>query len=222
MSLNLAELRAANKARDAEWVSGGAKLSLSFRGNELAGEIGEACNVIKKLEREQLGLVGSRATVWDLADELADGVICIDLIAMDLGIDLGASIAVKFNGTSEKRGLKTMLVPSQALADVVAERRRQVEAEGWTAEHDDSHDKGEMVAAAVNYAAAAVITTCLGGERYKAGPPLDNMGWAIGWRWAPHWWKPGTVRRMLVKAAALIIAEIERLDRADARKAGRS
>jgi len=222
MSLNLLELRAANKARDAEWVTGGAKLSLSFRGNELAGEIGEACNIIKKLEREKLGLVGSRASVWDLADELADGVICIDLTAMDLGIDLGPTIIRKFNATSQKRGLKTMLTPSQAVADVLAERRRQVEVEGWTADHDDGHDKGEMGAAALNYAAAAVITTCLNGDRYMAGPPLDSMGWAIGWRWAPHWWKPGTVRRMLVKAAALIIAEIERLDRAAARKAGRS
>lgn len=219
MSLNLLELRAANKARDAEWVTGGAKLSLAFRGNELAGEIGEACNVIKKLERESLGLVGSRATVEDLAEELADGVICIDLIAMDLGIDLGPTIVGKFNGTSLKRGLKTMLAPSQAVADVLAERGRQVDVEGWTADHDDTHDKGEMTAAALNYAAAAVITTCLNGERYKAGPPLDSMGWAIGWRWARHWWKPGTARRMLVKAAALLIAEIERLDRAAARKA---
>ncbi|MCP4564039.1 MAG: hypothetical protein GY873_30235 [Bosea sp.] len=114
-----------------------------------------------------------------------------------------------------------MLLPSQAVADVLAERRRHVEGEGWTAEHDDGHDKAEMAAAALNYTAAAAITVALGGDRYKAGPPLDSMGWAIGWRWAPSWWKPGPVRRMLVKAASLIIAEIERLDRAAARKAGR-
>lgn len=220
--MNLLELRAANKARDAEWVSPGAKLSLSFRGNELAGEIGEACNVIKKLERERLGLVGSRATVEDLADELADGVICIDLIAMDVGIDLGPAVVRKFNGTSVKRGLKTMLLPSQAVADVLAERHRQVETEGWTPEHDDDHDNGGLARAALNYTAAASLAQTSDGRAFVGGPPLEAWGWRLAWPWDRKWWKPGAVRRMLVKAAALIVAEIERLDRAEARKAVRS
>jgi len=75
----------------------------------MAGEVGEACNVIKKLERERMGIRGSRATVEQLAEELADVVICADLIAMKEGIDLMASVAIKFNKTSEKVGLKTRM-----------------------------------------------------------------------------------------------------------------
>lgn len=85
----------------------------SYRGNELAGEVGEACNVIKKLERERLGIAGSRDTVAHLGQELADVVICTFLVAMEYPeINLDREVALKFNATSEKIGLKTrMLVP---------------------------------------------------------------------------------------------------------------
>jgi len=33
------------------------------------------------------------------------------------------------------------------------------------------------------------------------------------WPWAEHWWKPRTPRENLIRAAALIISEIERIDR---------
>jgi NTP pyrophosphatase (non-canonical NTP hydrolase) len=101
-------LRAANVARQAEWDTGN-QITLAYRGNELAGEVGEACNIIKKVERERMGIAGSRATVEQLAEELADVVICTDLIAMQAGIDLDAAVAAKFNATSEKVGLKTRL-----------------------------------------------------------------------------------------------------------------
>lgn len=105
---HLKTLREANIKRDREWASG-AKISLSFRGNELAGETGEACNIIKKLERHLLGLKGSRTTVDKLEEELADVVICTDLIAMDLNIDLVEAIQAKFNASSDKNGLSTRL-----------------------------------------------------------------------------------------------------------------
>jgi NTP pyrophosphatase (non-canonical NTP hydrolase) len=101
-------LRLANTARQAEWDAGN-QLTPAYRGNELAGEVGEACNVIKKLERERLGIKGSRDTVEHLAEELADVVICTDLIAMEFGIDLQQAVRDKFNATSEKVGLKTRL-----------------------------------------------------------------------------------------------------------------
>lgn len=102
------KLRVANIERHREWWIGVGP-TLAFRGVELAGEAGEACNVIKKLEREALGLKGSRATVEQLADELADVVICVDLIAMDMKIDLDHAVAAKFNKTSKARGLATMM-----------------------------------------------------------------------------------------------------------------
>lgn len=104
-------LRRANEKRHVErWKGDGVKeVTLEFRGNELAGEVGEACNVIKKLARARLGIMGSRSSVADLADELADVIICADLIAMDLGFDLGAAVAAKFNKTSEKLNLVTRM-----------------------------------------------------------------------------------------------------------------
>lgn len=101
-------LRAANEHRQRYWDNG--SLDLAFRGVELAGEAGEALNVIKKLERERRGVAGSRATLDQLADELADVVICADLIAMAEGINLDEAIARKFNATSVKVGLPTRLV----------------------------------------------------------------------------------------------------------------
>lgn len=101
-------LRAANAARQLEWDAGN-QITAAYRGNELAGEVGEACNVIKKLERQRMGIRGSRSSVAELADELADVLICADLIALHYGIDLEAAVARKFNATSEKVGLSTML-----------------------------------------------------------------------------------------------------------------
>lgn len=115
----LADLQAANIVRDAEWrPKDKPPLDLSFRGNELAGEVGEACNFIKKLERERLGWPGSRATKEQLAEELADTVICASLAAMTADIDLMRAVAAKFNATSQKMGLATRLPgePSQKMA----------------------------------------------------------------------------------------------------------
>ena len=104
--LSFSKLRRKNIQRQHEWDSNN-QISLSYRGNELAGETGEACNIIKKLERERLGIKGSRATKKQLADELADIIICADLIAIHEGIDLEQAVRDKFNATSEKIGLKT-------------------------------------------------------------------------------------------------------------------
>lgn len=109
----LEALRAANVARQAEWCPDQIP-DLSFRGNELAGETGEACNVIKKLERERQGWAGSRASLAQLAEELADVIICVDLVAQQTGIDLWSAVVAKFNATSEARGLGTMLADTPA------------------------------------------------------------------------------------------------------------
>lgn len=101
-------LRVANQIRQDIWP-GADKITPAYKGNELAGEVGEACNVIKKLERERLGIAGSRDTVHHLAEELADVVICADLIAERYGIDLWSAIKSKFNSTSTKVGLEVFL-----------------------------------------------------------------------------------------------------------------
>lgn len=76
---------------------------------ELGGEAGEVLNVCKKLVRERIGAPGSRATTADLAEELADVIICCELVAAQEDIDLGSSVISKFNKTSQKVGLKTRL-----------------------------------------------------------------------------------------------------------------
>ena len=106
--MNLEVLRKANIERQQEWDPSN-KIDLSYRGNELAGESGEVSNVIKKLERERLGIRGSRDTLEHLAEELADVIICVDLIAAHTGINLSDAIKNKFNATAEANGLETKI-----------------------------------------------------------------------------------------------------------------
>jgi hypothetical protein len=98
---------------------------------------------------------------------------------------------------------------SQAATDVLAERRRQIDAEGWTPEHDDEHSHGEMARAAAAYAMAAAADAS---EHISVVGYLDLAAHKV-WPWDRKWWKPTTPRCDLVKAAALILAEIERRDR---------
>jgi NTP pyrophosphatase (non-canonical NTP hydrolase) len=102
------KLSVANAVRQAEWDPDD-RITLSYRGNELAGETGELCNVLKKLERERFGMRGSRATKEQAGEELADVIICASLIANMLDIKLWPAVVAKFNASSEKLGLKTRL-----------------------------------------------------------------------------------------------------------------
>lgn len=123
------DLREANIIRQREWDPLD-RISTAYRGNEFGGEAGEALeeaiayllnlirlsksagklqNLVKKLEREKLGIPGSRTSADDLAKELADVIICTDLIAMDADVDLWKAVRDKFNATSEKVGLKTKI-----------------------------------------------------------------------------------------------------------------
>lgn len=55
------------------------------------------------------GIKGTTATMEDVADEMADAIISLDLLASEMGIDLGEAVARKFNRTSVKYDLKTRL-----------------------------------------------------------------------------------------------------------------
>lgn len=114
---------------------------------------------------------------------------------------------------------------TQAALDVLAERQRQMDVEGWTAEHDDLHMRGELAAAAASYVTNAIIRTRMVGEGYSAELIEELSAKArtpTTWPWSPSWWKPaGGTRRVLVKAAALLLAEIERIDRRAEREGGR-
>ena len=98
------------------------------------------------------------------------------------------------------------------LAEIAVERARQVTEEGWTPEHDDQQQQGELAIAAAAYAEHA--------GRFDDGPgytSTEPRRLPARWPWAWSWWKPQNRRRDLVRAAALIVAEIERIDRAEGR-----
>ena len=75
----------------------------------MAGEAGEACNVIKKIRRGDYVGESPEATRRRLADELADVVVYADLIASKRGIDLGKAVRSKFNEVSDRVGSEVRL-----------------------------------------------------------------------------------------------------------------
>ena len=86
---------------------------------------------------------------------------------------------------------------SRAAWSIMAERRRQIDVEGWTPEHDDTeHTAGELANAAAAWARTQQIVMA-----WPGNSPTDKRS------------KPR--RGQLVIAGALILAEIERLDRAE-------
>lgn len=98
--------------------------------------------------------------------------------------------------------------PSSPVDLIIAERLRQIGQEGWTPAHDDAHAGGELAAAAGSYALVSVFDT----------PHSRQRIFARYWPWGPEWFKPSDDPiRNLVKAGALIVAEIERLQRAKER-----
>ncbi|NQE78590.1 hypothetical protein A8L50_05305 [Pantoea ananatis] len=117
----------------------------------------------------------------------------------------------------EQRLNATAQPVSDAANDVLAERQRQVSQEGWTPEHDDTHSSGEMAGAAACYARH------VNGRKwvYQSRPDDYSSEEAPeSWPWDEAWWKPKSPRKDLVRAAALLIAEIERLDRLAAEPGG--
>jgi hypothetical protein len=88
------------------------------------------------------------------------------------------------------------------IEEIAAERERQKAVEGWTPEHDDRHVGGDLARAAAAYALSSVEYPKFRGDPIPAP-----------WPWDIKWWKPKDRRRDLIRAAALIAAEVERLDR---------
>lgn len=168
-----------------------------------------------RLLREQVGRLAPLAAKWEAREgrslgqqvvdsfrSLQSGMAEIDKMLADL--DKSAEPAPTFatrDAGAARPGERYAYQMSQGAVDVIAERREQVTREGWTPDHDDLHKDGALADAARAY-----LMSNLDPEE----PPYM-------WPWPLQWWKPTTIRRNLVKAAALIIAEIDRLDRADAK-----
>lgn len=96
---------------------------------------------------------------------------------------------------------------SEGAKRIAAERRRQVEREGWSPDHDDGHEDGSLACAAASYALEAAMQS--GGRS-----ALLTKASEAAWPWDADDWKPKDVLRNLERAGALIAAEIDRLLRA--------
>ncbi|WP_313217467.1 hypothetical protein [Stenotrophomonas sp.] len=94
----------------------------------------------------------------------------------------------------------------RAIAD---ERQRQVDAEGYNAENDADYKAGELANAALAYVEVAAMDLAAGGRSHIAmrAPPAC-------WPWHRLWWKPRDARRDLVRAGALIAAQLDVIDSA--------
>jgi hypothetical protein len=97
----------------------------------------------------------------------------------------------------------------KVIADVLRERKRQVVVEGFTRVGDDQQYAGRLSLAGACYSlyTARQLATVTHGRHPPATDPH------LYWPMAPEAWKPKDPRRNLVRAAALLIAEIERIDR---------
>lgn len=101
---------------------------------------------------------------------------------------------------------------SKGAIDVLNERLRQQNEEGWTPEHDDALTDFQLARYAREYVMHAGYNNKVRRDRERRGPTALHAS-------AMAWFKPSTRRRDLVKAGALILAEIDRLDRLEARSA---
>lgn len=106
----------------------------------------------------------------------------------------------------------------KVIEEIAAERERQVAEEGWSADHDDHHTDRSLAAAAASYAWLASLHELSRKEQIRRRSFRESGVHATIhdlWprSWADKWFKPKTRRRDLIRAAALIVAEIERIDR---------
>jgi hypothetical protein len=152
------------------------------------------------------------STAIGFAVALATQILIFPLFGFNPSISENLVITLIFTVVSIARGfllrrlfealhIRRPLTPF--MQAVIAERYRQIEQEGWSIEHDDDHERGELARAGAAYALNGAII------------PNESSGVVAFrlWPWSREWWKPAGFRRDLVKACALIIAEGEKHDR---------
>lgn len=106
-ALTFASFRAANVTRCLKWHPAGIESwSPSDWLTAVTGELGELASLLKMRNRERDGLPGNKFSPTDkmVADEIADVLTYLDLLAAALGVDLGAATVSKFNEVSERVG----------------------------------------------------------------------------------------------------------------------
>jgi hypothetical protein len=211
----LAEAAACYLLREAPVTYSGKVFTISMKDGEQAFEIvvttqrigaetahelrekaeSERDHAIAESERLQ-SLLGARNALLDHWLQLAN-------VCDDRNYDLMQETRNELDEAISKDGTWTF-----AARDVLIERRRQITSERRTMGLDDATAHGQLSRAAACYALSG------------ACPPSDGTAAllvSLAWPWDESWWKPTTQRRDLVKAGALILAELERLDRIEGR-----
>lgn len=110
------------------------------------------------------------------------------------------------HGVEDNLGDILLTEEDRALRDVVMERWRQINDEGYDAIHDSEHGREQLAVAGAMYVMLPIISVAM--TKDDAVTFLSRF-----WRFEPESFKPKTRRKDLVRAAALIIAEIDRIDR---------
>lgn len=168
-----------------------------------------------------------RATSPDPSVKQGEGQVLGEIVAWP---DDFQRLGVEWANGIPPEGTKLFAAPSASQGEVpdadglsliAAERRRQVEKEGWSAEHDDKHGDASLAMAAALYAAPEPL--------YIVRKVENSITWADPWPWhdkiqgarggwhkTPAWDKRKSHPRLrqLAIAGALIAAEIDRLNRA--------
>jgi hypothetical protein len=154
------------------------------------------------------------------ADVRLTNAVILLLKARDLVADFIDNIESPSPEVGEEK--KEIMKHTKSGIELIAnERRRQIEKEGWTPEHDDAHDEHELYDAAKCYAKPESIRPYR--YDYKGiqrnlvpfGEDPDSYTSLKGWPWKMEWWKPSPENRVkeLIKAGALYQAEIDRIER---------
>ena len=147
--------------------------------------------------------------VWDWATGKSDmpDLTYVRLICHELRM----SRQIIESKDAEIAELRPGMISSPVVKEIHKERQRQVEAKGWDTKHDDRHIDGQLAIAASCYADPDPEMTC-------ATEDGTGVEYPDRWAWDASDWKPKSRRRDLIRAGALIVAEIDRLDREAARK----
>ncbi|BEV02236.1 hypothetical protein [Novosphingobium olei] len=144
---------------------------------------------------------------------MADSIQTIrDRVMLDGGFQAACQSYANCNGTSGSIAAAAIIaLGGKVLTDIACERQRQIEAEGYDPAHDDNHVHGELARHAAVLAIYAALPDLDRAHASTYGP--NHYGSRLLWPWAYTAFKLADRRRDLVKAAALIIAEVQRLDR---------
>lgn len=171
---------------------------------------------IKEEARDDLELSKAREGYWDLIREW-EGIRNVHKVnnVMDQAYRIGVTDYTPI----ENRVLAEIIGESGVIEEIRAERMRQVAEEGYTTAEDDVYENGELAAAAATYAQATLMTDnerAVLREMIEVSDDVRGSGlrrYVRHWPWGMVFLKLKDRRRDLVRSGALIVAEIERLDR---------